>query len=345
MVYSLEINKKITKEFLLEKHSAELYFEHYLGIPVKKGLFTSPAIIRVDHKPTCCFYKNKQGLLIYKDFAGPTFNFVGAVMYIYNCTYYNALQIIANDFGFIKTSIPKNAPKMQYTGYELKETERAKIQVEIQDFTQKELNWWGSFGISQKTLIKFKVFSIKSIFLNGLYFSSSSDKSPIFGYYGGTGVDDIEFWRLYMPSKIKYRFLTNWPAIMLQGAKQLPKSNNAIFIIKSLKDVMLLYEFGITSIAPNSENVLITQNQFNKLKFKYSKIFIFYDNDLPGVKAANKYKKKYGTRCIFIKRKYAKDISDLFKAISMTQFWLVIDELNEIITTPDIKETKHFYIF
>jgi len=345
-VYSLEVSTKITKELLLSKSfTQETYFEHYLGIPVKKGLFTSPAIIRVDHKPTCCFYKSKQGLLIYKDFAGPTFNFIGAVMHIYNCSYYDALKIIANDFGFIEASIPKNLPKIQYTGYELKETERAKIQVEFQDFTQKELNWWGSFGISQKTLTKFKVFSIKSVFLNGLYFSSSSDKSPVFGYYGGDGIDDTEFWRLYMPSKIKYRFLTNWPSNMIQGAKQLPKSAKCVLITKSLKDVMLLYELGITSIAPNSENILITQNQFNKLKFKYSEVFVFYDNDLPGVKAANKYKKKYGVKCIFIKRKYAKDLSDLYKVISRTQFWIVVDELNEILSGSNIKQTKHFYIF
>ena len=31
------------------------------GVPVKKGLFCSPSIIRSDKKPTCAFYKNKKG--------------------------------------------------------------------------------------------------------------------------------------------------------------------------------------------------------------------------------------------------------------------------------------------
>jgi hypothetical protein len=345
-MYSLEVSRKITKELLLSgPYTQETYFEHYLGIPVKKNLFVSPTIIRKDQKPTCSFYKNKQGVLKYKDFAGPTFDFVGAVMYIFNCSYYEALRIIANDFNFIKSDIPKNLRKIEYTGYELKETERAKIQVEIQEFTDKELIWWESFGISKKTLTKFKVFSIKNVFLNGFYFTSSTEKSPIFGFYNGTAVDNTEFWRLYMPSKLKYRFLSNWASSMIQGAKQLPKESSSVFITKSLKDVMGFFEFGFTSIAPNSENILISQNQFTRLKLRYDNLYVFFDNDLAGVKGANKYRKKYSINCIFIKRKYAKDFTDLYKSISRAQFWIIIDELNYILDNPDIKQTKHFYIF
>ena len=46
---------EITKELLLEHNNEETYMAFYLGIPVKKGLFISP--LRVDHKPTCSFYK------------------------------------------------------------------------------------------------------------------------------------------------------------------------------------------------------------------------------------------------------------------------------------------------
>jgi hypothetical protein len=38
----ITIEPKITKEFLLSKNSEETYMAHYLGIPVKKGLFRSP---------------------------------------------------------------------------------------------------------------------------------------------------------------------------------------------------------------------------------------------------------------------------------------------------------------
>lgn len=59
---------KITQELLLSKNSEETYMEHYLGIPVKKGLFRSP--LRKDDNPTCAFYRDKVGRLIFKDFRG-----------------------------------------------------------------------------------------------------------------------------------------------------------------------------------------------------------------------------------------------------------------------------------
>jgi DNA primase len=75
---------------------------------------------------------------------------------------------------------------------------------------------------------------------------------------------------------------------------------------------MCLYEYGIPAIAPNSENLFITDKQYQKLKQKYRKIFLFYDNDLPGITNANKIRKQYpDLKVIFIRRKYdAEDISD-----------------------------------
>lgn len=346
-MFELEVAPRITKEFILSKVSQEEIFEFYLGIPVKKGNFCSPSIIRPDHTPTCAFYKNSRGELMYKDFAGPSFNCIGCVMHLFSCSYYVALRIIANDFNLISYSkVEKNIAKKEYSGNVLSVTEKAKIQVEVKEFSTKELEWWNSFGVSRKTLDKFKVFSIKSIFLNGNYFNSSTESSPVFGYFGGINSDGDELWRLYMPTKRKYRFLSNWDSTQFQGLKQMPKEGNHCIIIKSLKDVMVLHEFGFIGIAPNSENVLLSENRFIKLEEKFKNVIVFFDNDLPGVKGAHKYKKLFPTsRCVFIKRKYAKDISDLYKKISRNQFWEVVEEMNTIITNKDLRSTKHFYIF
>ena len=346
-MYELDTSSKITKELLLSKNSQETYFEHYLGVPVKKGLFRSPPIIRIDKTPTCAFYKNKSGVLKFKDFAGPTFDFVGCVMHIYNCSYYSALRIIANDFNIIQIpKLEKNPQKIEYSGTVLTETEKAKIQVELQDFSQKELDWWGGFGISYNTLKKYKVFSIKSVFLNGVYHASSTETSPIFGYYGGTNTEGDELWRLYMPTKKKYRFLNNWSSNRLQGARQLSKYDTHCFLIKSLKDVMLMHEYGFSACSTVSENVIISEAQYEKIAQRSNNnILVFFDNDLAGVKGANKYKKKYDLRCIFIKRKYAKDISDLYKKVSSKVFWEIVEEIHSIIKDYSIRSTKHFYIF
>lgn len=325
-MYALDQAPKITKELLLSKYSQETFFEHYLGVPVKKGLFCSPSIIRIDHTPTCSFYKDKRGNLQYKDFAGPSFDFIGCVEYIFQCSYYKALRIIANDFGFIKNEkIPKNPPKMEYTGYELKQTDKAKIEVEIKEFSQKELMWWDSFGIGPVTLKKYRVYSIKSVFLNGVYFTSSTETTPIYGYYGGENSNGDELWRLYFPTKRNYRFLSNWSSTMIQGAKMLPKSGDFIVITKSLKDVMALFEFGIPAIAPNSENLFLTEAQYEKLQSKFKEIYILYDRDLPGVKSANKIRKKFkGVKVLLIPK--VKDFTDYVKKYGIFKTFNLIDE-------------------
>lgn len=327
-MYNLDITPKITKELLLSKYSQETFFEHYLGVPVKKGLFCSPQIVRIDHKPTCSFYKTSRGVLKYKDFAGPTFDFVGCVMHIFQCSYYKALRIIANDFGFIEVDIDKNPPKIQYTGYQMEETSRAIIQVEIKKFSKKELDWWEGFGISLRTLEKFKVYSIQSVFLNGVYFTTSSESCPIYGYYGGKNSNGDELWRLYMPTKKNYRFLTNWNSTMIQGSKQMPKSGEFIVITKSLKDVMSLYEFGIPAIAPNSENLFLTESQYERIHERFPEIYLLYDRDLPGVRAANKIRKEFPDIKVVLIPK-VKDFSDYVKKYGLLKTFNLVEEWQE----------------
>lgn len=114
--------------------------EHYLGIPVKKGLFKSP--LRQDKNPTCAFYRNKSGDLIFKDFSGAFCgNFISVVMAKFQCTFPKALQIIGNDFGIIHNkNLIVNKPKLTYTGTKFEEHKSAVIQVEIRDFQEYELN-------------------------------------------------------------------------------------------------------------------------------------------------------------------------------------------------------------
>lgn len=338
--------QKITKELLISKNREETYMEHYLGIPIKKGLFKSP--LRKDNKPTASFFRNKKGDLIFHDFRGDFHgNFISVVMELFLCSYYKALKIIANDFKIIESkNYEIHESKIPYTGVEYNEVQSTSIiQIEKKEFSKKELNWWSSFGISEITLLKFKVVSCSSIFLNGQYFTSSTDKNPIFGYYGGKK-DGIELWRIYMPMKKTFRFLSNWSSSLIQGSKQLPEFGNHCILVKSLKDTMLLDQFKFISCAPNAESVTITKSSFDRLFLKYNEnIIIFFDNDLAGIQGAHKYKKQFNCRCIFLKRKFAKDISDYYKNYNSIQFLTAINELTQIISDKSIRNTKHFYIF
>jgi len=84
----------------------------------------------------------------------------------------------------------------------------------------------------------------------------------------------------------------------------LPKQGGDYLVItKSLKDVMALYEFGIPAIAPCSENLFVTEAQYSRLKAKFKRIYLLYDNDLPGVSATRKIHKQYpDVKCLLLKR-------------------------------------------
>lgn len=320
------INPTISKDFLLSKYSQETYMEYYLGIPVKKGLFKSP--LRTDSKPTCSFYTNKSGDVIFKDFKGDFYgNFISVVMYKYSCSYHSALKIIANDFGLISyPNLKKNKGKINKTAEKFEETGPASIQIEMQEFTKKELEWWGSYGVTIEILKKFRVYSCLSVFLNNNYFSSSSDANPVFGYYNGKK-DGLELWRIYFPKRKSYRFLSNWSSKMIQGLDQLPKKGKLLVITKSLKDVMTLYSYGIPAIAPNSENLFIPQTLFDELKSRFTNICVLYDNDLAGVSNMKKIRKSSGLICLMIPRSYgAKDISDYRKKYGYNKTKQLIQE-------------------
>lgn len=309
----------LTKNDILSKFSEEQIFAYY-GCPIQKGLFRSP--LRKDSNPTVSIYRSKRsGKLFYKDFgcsehSGDVFWFVSTLL---NISYQKTLVTIANDFGLIKNpTMAKNKPVIEYKGEKVEETSTSTIQCEIKAFTEQELKWWRSFGISQETLNFYKVFSIKNIFLNGNIFLLDNQRKKVFGYYGGT-VEGKEYWKIYFPTdgkKSKYKFIGNYPGTKLQGAKQLPKEGGKILVItKSLKDCMLLHELGIPAIAPASETTFLTDAQYEKVKSKFDKIFLLYDNDYTGITFMNKIRKSHKDVIpIWLPRSKAKDISDFYKA-------------------------------
>ena len=252
---------------------------------------------------------------MYHDFGtGFHENFVGVVMEIHKCSYQEALNVIAEDFGYISKAEDRPAVKIKVSNVKLEEKTETLIQIKPKAFSEQELKWWKGFGVTEKTLKKYKVFSCDSIFLNGDYFSSSSPRVPIYGYYCGKK-NGQELWRIYFPSKRSFRFLSNVGKSYIQGAKQLPKTGDVLLITKSQKDVMLAYELGIPAIAPCSEVLFLSNKQIQHLKKRFKTIVICYDTDITGIHNLKQIKVKHpDLHTFFIPRKYGvKDISDFFK--------------------------------
>ena len=139
--FSFKLDPIIDKSYIYDNISQERIIEHYLGISPKKGLFRSP--LRNDKTPTCSFYKNNKGDIIFNDFSGHfKGNCISIVMYKFNCSYSDALKIIANDFGLQSFNyIPKNEKLISYTENEFDTKKESKIQIELQNFSDYELSW------------------------------------------------------------------------------------------------------------------------------------------------------------------------------------------------------------
>ena len=305
---------KISKELILSRFSEEQLMEYYLHLPVRRGLFRSP--LRRDKQPTCSFYRNNSGTLIFKDFAtGQHLNVFGVVQEIFKCDYHEALRIIANDMGIVRDrELHRNPGKINESPTKITDKEMSKIQVEVQDFTDLELKWWGKYGITLNILKKFNVYSCKHVFLNGNLLAKSQQHCPIFGYYGKK-YQGIELWRCYFPKRTSFRFITNWPSKKIQGYDQLPKEGKLLVITKSMKDCMTLYSCGISAIAPNSENLFVSDNMLNELKSRFKYVVVFYDNDRPGLHNMARIRREHPELVyISIPKQYgSKDISDFYK--------------------------------
>ena len=325
-MYFSSLEPEITKNFIFSKINQESIMQYYTGIDVtSKKLHLSP--FRNDHKITCAFYKSKSDILYLHDFAtNEHINCFQVVMKKYGVNYYEALQIIARDFGLIKGS-NNNLKEAPIIVNPIKENIPSNIQVQIKDYTEQELEWWNQFGISKKLLKKYHVYSLKYVFLNGELRFISSDKCPIYGYYFGKDKNKNEKWKIYFPLKTEYRFLNNLSKKVLQGYHQLPKTGDLLVITKSMKDVIAMYGFGISAVSPNSETLFIEDKKLEEFKQRFKNILVLYDNDRPGLHNMWLIRKQHPElNYYFLPWYLEKDFTDTIKEIGVNNMKEYVNE-------------------
>lgn len=322
----ISLKPKVTKDFILSKINQESIMHYYTGVDVNsKKLFLSP--VRNDNKVTCGIYKSKSGILYMHDFAtNEHLDCWNLVMRLYNCDYYEALNIIASDFSLIenKSNISKKVPIIVES---IKETESSRIEVQIKEYSEEELNWWLQFGITKKLLKKYHVYSIQNVFINGNLKFISTPKCPIYGYYFGKDKNHEEKWKIYFPFRKEFRFLNNINKKILQGYHQLPKTGDLLVITKSMKDVVALYGFGIAAVSPNSETVFIEDKKLEEFKQRFKHILVLYDNDRPGLYNMAKIRKVHPELNYFYMPWYlSKDFTDSIKLVGVENMKEYISE-------------------
>lgn len=295
-------------------------FEKFGDLKVSRGKFKNP--LRSDNKPSCYFFVNSYNKIKFVDQAkGTVWDCFDFVQQKFSCDFNTALKIIADEFnvdyfGKLKRNTPVITPiKLEEKEKEivfldsLKENKQIKV-VASQKYSKKFLNYWSKYQISETTLKKFQVFEIESAFYDNKMLVHKPNNICA-GY-----LIENKYWKIYQPFNQSHKWFSDSPLHSVQGTLQIDKDKDLLIITKSLKDVMCLYELGITAISPQSETTFIRKDRFEKLKTIYKHIIIFFDNDETGIEKSKKFSLEYEIPYIILDTK-EKDLSDYIKVNSL----------------------------
>jgi len=187
------------------------------------------------------------------------------------------------------------------------------VDYEMRHWNTQDSKFWTSFKISSSLLSKYNVvplsfFTMEKKEEDGSMLSYKFTKAYTYGYFR----EDGELYKIYMPKVTEKKFIKVQNYV--QGIDQLKYEAKYLVITSSLKDLMCFNKLGIGNvecIAPDSENTMIGESIMGKLSNQYSKIIVLFDNDEPGIKAAQRYKDKYGYDYVVLDM--SKDLSDSVK--------------------------------
>jgi hypothetical protein len=327
-------NFNLTKKFILEKLTPKEIVEYYLNINLKYStLINSP--FRKDSNPSFGI-KIENNNVFAKDFStGETFDCFSIVQKLYNVNFKETLQIINNDFNLIKNDKLNNLNEVKLYLNENEELNYSldklnNITIEKQDFTRVDVDYWNDFNISISTLDEFNVSSCKRVWLDGKLIRKYSSLNPTYAYAFIDELDKNEYYKIYNPlsKDRKNKFLFNGTKNCIEGMDQLPLHGDILIITKSLKDVMVLYELGYSSISLQGESNKLEDFFYNRLNRRFSKIYSLYDGDEAGLKGASQLELKYNIIPFFIPKKFkTKDISDYIKKYGKNKTELLINRL------------------
>ena len=292
MIRSRNSEDHLSSEMILSKIREIDIFSYYCPNFKELGVkFCS--LIREDSTPSVSIIQ-WHGSLLYKDFGHPdhTFNCFAYVKHAYNCNFYEALMIIDNDFGL---NLGSKRPQTSFTrGVMGMRSNKAIfnkkvviIKKKAREWMKKDAEFWSKYLISKKTLRTFGVCPISHYWINENRFSCDLSYAYRIG----------KKYKIYSPyGEVKWS--SNTTKKHIQGYSQCPERGDLCIITSSLKDVMCLFEMGISSVAMQSEMQMPREETIKELKERFKKVVIFYDNDFdninnPGQVMASKICQKY----------------------------------------------------
>jgi hypothetical protein len=305
--------ERITFNWLFNRVAQEEVYTFYLGFCELNKKFKNP--LRKDSQADCSFYWHNS-VLFFNDFAiRKTYTAATVVMEVKKIGFIQALNLIydvfigdsQDDFSITPKPIIKRIKEYK------------DIQVKIQPFQKQDIEYLKSFGITSKLCKLYKVYGVMHYWINGDMKYSYNQYNPCIGYYFNGR------WKLYHYKATEYRFVGNTSHSDLQGYDQMEWIGDLCIITKSLKDVMVYRSFEIEACAPHSESLSAWKEHIPRIKERFKRVVLNFDNDKAGKNASDEIIKEFPMETFFVPEE--KDISDYRRAFGQIKTQELIDAL------------------
>ncbi len=330
----IELRPQLNAKNLLSRVTSLEIFERYcenLRAPGEK--FRD----RSDDKDPSCIVDMWKGDYLYKDFGKPgSFRAIPYVAHKFNESFYEALKRINRDFRLglgtdeevgnpsetpLKSILKPNENLIMNR---VKSSQIVEIKIKRRQVEKRDIDYWGAFGWTEELLRAARIYPISHYWITNPrkgIFNYRVKVSPTqlvysFDYYFHNSVFRR---KLYFPGE-EIRFISNVDHTVVQGYPLLPRSGDILVITSSMKDCGPFWRLGYPAVAPNSEHELFYEAFVQKLKSRFKRIVIWFDNDMSGIKSAKHFARRYDLEYTHTPDESEKDPSDFVYKYGLEEF-------------------------
>lgn len=279
--------------------SGEEILKKYVGVEFVPSLIHSP--LRHDEQKSFSLFYNSRGVVLFKDHgSGLSGDVVELLALLWKCTREEVVTKVWNDCD-CPSRVPAPPQQQQPTS----------IQFKMRDWEQRDMDFWGKYGIMMPWLKMADIFPISHfVLVRGSNNTIYKADNLAYVFYHDKGI------KLYQPySQIKW--LSTQKKNLVQLYERLPETGDKVCVCSSMKDALCLWaNTGIPCVAPQSEGIPLPCSIVEDLRNRFTECYIMYDNDAAGIDYAKEAAKETGfTNVLLPKFKGGKDISDLYKLL------------------------------
>lgn len=315
---------------VLEKVSELDILSHYLGVNSIPCIINSP--LRMDNKPSFGLYSSDGVKIKYKDFATKeSGGIIDLLEKMWNLSYNEVLNklwndLLNNNIISLNESITKSSTDRVKS---ISTNSNTELLCKVRDWKDYDIEYWESYGISLKWLKYAEVYPIshKIVIKDGKRYVFNADK---YAYAYVEHKEGKVTLKIYQPfNKNGYKWSNKHDSSVISLWTKVPEYGDKICICSSIKDALCLWSnLHIPSIAVQGEGYNISNTAINELKRRYKNIYICFDNDITGLKDAEKLSKETGFINIVLPNfNNGKDISDAYKILGKENWLKLIKPL------------------